>query len=159
MEDLKIAQELAEALSDIPEPFKHDAFRILLKYRLGIQALPQTTTHPTEAHAPAIATQGFPQFYRSLSPEPKMNPHRFAAVAFYYREYLKQMSVNQNDIVDTMQEAGLPPPKNFPRDIRLASDPRKRNSLLMSARDEKDGAPAWQLSKAGEDFLSAHLQS
>ena len=111
----------------------------------------------TDNHAPSVADLGFPEFYRNLAPEPKTNPQRFAAVALYHRECLKEPSVNQSEINDAMREAGLPPPKNFHRDIRAASD--KRNALLMPARDQKEGAAAWQLSKVGEDFLRSRLQS
>ena len=157
MDDVQIAKELAEALSEISEPFKHDAFRILLKYRLGIQVLPSRAVPVAVGHGPSVVGIVFPEFYRSLIPEPKTNPQRFAAVAFYYREYLNQMSVNQKDIVEAMQEAGLPPGKNFPRDLKSAL--ATRNALLIRARDQKDGASAWQLSKTGEDFVRSRLQS
>ena len=157
MEDVDIAKELAEGLTEVPEPFKHDAFRILLKYRLGMQSLPTQVSHATEARAPSDVHLGFPEFYRDLAPEPKTNPQRFAAVAFFFREHLSQRSVSHTDITDAMRSAGLPPAKNFSRDIRAASD--KRNALLIPAGDNKDGAAAWQLSKTGEDFLRGLLQN
>ena len=90
-----------------------------------------------------------------LDPEPKTNPQRFAAVAMHHRDYLRQSSVNRKDITEAMRQAGLPPPKNFARDMAAASG--KRNALLMTASDRKDGGLAWQLTKTGEDFLRARL--
>ena len=155
MEDVRIAKELAEAVHDgVPEPFKRDAFNILLKYRLGLQSPTIPSVQGAKAHM-LPEELGFPELYRLLAPEPRTNPQRFATIAFYYREYRKQSSVNQADIVDAMHEGGLPPPKNFSRDIRVASD--KRNALLMAAPDKKDNATAWQLSKTGEDFVRERL--
>lgn len=155
MEDVRIAKELASAVAEVPEPFRTEAFKVLLHYRLGlVTQLASAQQAPTTAQRPA-AMQNFAEFYRSLSPEPVSNPQRFAAVAYHYREHQSQPRVTRAEIINTMQEAGLPPPKNFSRDIKSATG--TRNALLMPSREKKDGELAWQPTKTGEDFIRERL--
>ena len=57
--------------------------------------------------------------------------------------------------MNTLAEAGLPPPKNFTRDMRIATS--SRNALLMSA-DAKEGKTAWRLTRTGRSFIEGRLK-
>lgn len=154
MDDVTVAKELAEIMDEVPETFRKDAFRVLLKYRLGMTRQRQKAGTSREAELTS-GDATFSEFYRMLEPEPNANPQRFAAVAYYFRESLGELSVTREELNDTMREAGLRPAGNFPRDIKEATG--RRNALLMPAREEKEGAPAWQLTRTGEEFIVERL--
>ncbi len=155
MEEVRIAKELADALTGFPESLKGEAFKILLQYRLGLAAqLPPSLQVDRRVGTPKIDGT-FSEFFKGLVPEPKSNPERFASVAYYCKEYKSQPSVTQSEIIDTMHGAGLPPPKNFSRDIKTATG--KRSALLMLAKEENGGVRAWQVTKTGEDFIRTRL--
>jgi len=150
-EQIKIAEELVDEIekSRLPEQYREVAFRTLLEYRLGTRAI---TVEPTKIPKfPAVTEEmSFSEFLNQIG-EPKTNPQKFAGVAFYYERFRQEGSVTQEDIVNTMTDAGLRAPANFPRDMRLATS--TKNALMMPSREPKNGASAWQLTRTGRQFI------
>lgn len=156
-EPIKIAEEIADEMekSLVPEQYRGVAFRILLEYRLG--------TRPVAAAS--IETPKFPGVTEEMSfsellnqiGELKTNPQKFAGVAFYYERFRQEGSVTQEDIINTMTDASLRAPANFPRDMRLATS--TKNALLMPSREPKNGASAWQLTRTGRTFIEQRLSA
>lgn len=147
-EPIGVALEIVNQVEQLPEQYRVDAFRVLLEYKLGIKAV--AVAQKVAPEFPAAAEQiSFSEFLNQLE-EPKTNPQRFAAVAYYYEKYRKENSVAQEDIVSAMREAGLRPPANLSRDIAIATS--TKNALLMQA-DPKGGVSAWQLTRTGRKFI------
>lgn len=148
---IKLAKEIAyqiEKEKDLPEKYKIETFKLLLQHGLGLGVGIAGKGVPS-----AIGVTGeeisFSEFLNQIE-EPRTNPQRFAAVAYFYETTRDEISVTQENIITTLTEAGLPPPKNFSRDMRTANS--TRNALLMSA-DPKDGNPSWRLTRTGRNFI------
>lgn len=139
----------------LSEQYKPEAFRILLERRLGMR--PATTRAIETPEVPEAVEEKptFGEYYGQLDPEPKNNPERFASVADYYERYMREKSVTQDEIVDTMADADLDPPQNLSRDMRKARSGRKP---LLRKAEVKNGLPAWQLTKTGRDFIKERLK-
>lgn len=152
-EPINIALEIVEQVKQLPEQYRTDAFRVLLEHRLGISLAAAEEKAAPEV-PPAAEEMSFSEFLNQLG-EPKTNPQRFAAVAFYYERHRRESGVTQEDIINSMMDAGLRASANFPRDMRTATS--AKNALLMSAREPKDGAPAWQLTRTGRTFIEQRL--
>jgi len=153
-EPINIALEIAKQVEQLPEQYRVDAFRVLLEHRLGIRpAEVQIETPGTHVVAEEIS---FSEFLNQVG-ELKTNQQRFAVVAYYYNRYRKESSVTQDDIINTISDAGLPPPKNFSRDMKAAMRPR--NPLLMETKQTKNGSHAWQLTRTGRMFIEQKLSA
>jgi len=150
---LEIILEIIEKVKSLPEQYRVDAFRILLDHQLKFEAgvIEEKSTGFTKFGEEI----SFSEFLIQLGAL-NTNMQRFAAVASYYERYRQQSSVTQEEIVNTMSDAGLRPPANFSRDMRLAAS--ARSALLMSAREPKNGAPAWQLTITGRSFIEQRIE-
>lgn len=153
-EPINVALEIAKQVEQLPEQYRVDAFRVLLEYRLGTRPVEMQIKTPG-VHIIAEETP-FSEFLNQIG-ELKTNQQRFAAVAYYYNRYRKESAVTEDNIVDSMMSAGLRPPANFSRDMRVATS--AKNALLMQAREPKDGAQAWQLTITGRNFIEAKLRT
>lgn len=158
MDDVKIAHDLTQEIDRVPEPYRMEAFKILLRARLGPSpGLRRDVKDPsatTNFRSPGIT---FSEFYGSLKPEPRGNPQRFAAVAYFHREHRGEPLVTQSDIRDSFGQAGLSRPKNFPRDVAMATG--RKLGLLMAAENRKDGQRAWALTRTGASWIASVLQN
>lgn len=154
-EPLDIALEIANQVEQLPEQYRAIAFRAFLEYRLGTRTgapvRVETSGLPVD-----IEEMSFSEFLNQLG-ELRKNPQRFAAAASYYERYRRESSVTQEEIIGTMTDAGLRPPANFPRDIRVATS--TRSALLMPSREPKNGQTAWQLTRTGRQFIERRLSS
>lgn len=157
-EPLKIAEEIADAIEEsrLPEQYRLIVFRAILEHRLGIR-----TAIPAQAKTPEPSLTAeelsFSEFLNQFGEQLRTNPQRFAAVASYYERYRRESSVTQEEIIGTMTDAGLRPPANFSRDIRVATS--TRSALLMPSREPKNGQTAWQLTRTGRQFIEKQLSS
>ena len=157
LEPVKIAKEIADQVdqSQLPEQYRVAAFRAILEHRLGIT--PAVAARMEAPGFPGAAEEmSFSEFLNQLG-ELRANPQRFAAVAFYYERHRGERSVTQENIINSMTDASLRSPANFTRDMRVAAS--ARNALLMQAREQKDGAPAWQLTRTGRTFIEQRLSA
>jgi len=155
-EPINIALEIVNQVEEqLPQRYQVEAFRVLLEHRLGIKAVAIAGKVAREFPV-AEEEMSFSEFLNQLG-ELQTNPQRFAAVASYYERYRRESSVNQDDIVNTMTDAGLRAPGNFSRDMRGATS--ARNALLMQARQRKDGSPAWQLTRTGRTFIEQRISA
>ncbi len=154
-EPINVALEIAKQVEQLPEQYRIGAFRALLEHQLAIKS---TAVARMEApkFAEGVEEMSFSEFLNQLG-ELRTNPQRFAAVASYYERHRRESSVTQEDIINSMTDAGLPAPANFARDMRVATS--ARNALLMRAREPKDGASAWQLTRTGRTFIEQRLKA
>jgi len=147
-ESIDIALEVANQVERLPEQYRVVAFRVLLEHSLGIR--------PAALHGPSITKvsvseeMSFSEFLNEFE-ELKINPQKFAAVAYYYELQRHENNVTQEEIIDSMIDAGIRPPANFPRDIRVATS--TKSALLMPSKEPKNGQAAWQLTRTGRQFL------
>lgn len=154
---LQLVTETANQLENeqqLPEKYKVEAFKLLLQHKLGLK--PVTNNQGIPVSSTSIDEEiTFSEFLNQIE-EPKTNPHRFAAIAYYFESSNKGVSITQDEIMATMAEAGLVTPKNFSRDIRSATT--SRQPLLMTA-ENKDGKPAWRLTRTGRSFIEQKIKN
>lgn len=152
-EPINVVLGIIKQVEQLPEQYRVEAFRVLLERRLGISLAAAAEKAAPEVPA-AAEEMSFSEFLNQLG-KLRTNPQRFAAVAFYYERHRGERSVTQEDIINSMTDAGLPAPANFARDMRVATS--ARNALLMLAREPKDGATAWQSTRTGRTFIEQRL--
>jgi len=152
-EPLDVALEITKQVEQLPEQYRIDAFKVLLEHRLRTGV---AITAPVRGYTVPVAGEiSFGEFLNQLE-ELKTNPQRFTAVAYYYAHHRQEDTVTQDDIVNSMVGAGVQPPKNFSRDMQVATS--AKNALLMRAREPKNGVPAWQLTRTGQKFIEQKLK-
>jgi len=152
-ETLKLAIEVANNVENqLPEKYKIEAFKLLLQHSLGLGV--GTGKGVTSAIGLTGMDTSFSEFFNQIE-EPKTNPQKFAAIAYYYEASRGESSITQENIMATITEAGLLTPKNFSRDMRTATS--SRNALLMSA-DPKEGSSAWRLTRTGRSFIEQRIK-
>lgn len=149
-EPINVALEIAKQVEQLPERYRDDAFKLILEDWLRVRR------GEAPKFAEVVEEISFSEFLNQLE-ELRTNPQRFAAVAFYYERHRGERSVTQENIINSMTDASLRSPANFTRDMRVAAS--ARNALLMQAREQKDGAPAWQLTRTGRTFIEQRLSA
>jgi len=103
-ESIDIALEVANQVERLPEQYRVVAFRVLLEHSLGIR--------PAALHGPSITKvsvseeMSFSEFLNEFE-ELKINPQKFAAVAYYYELQRHENNVTQEEIIDSMIDAGI----------------------------------------------------
>ncbi|MBN1161281.1 MAG: hypothetical protein JXA17_04990 [Dehalococcoidales bacterium] len=155
-EILKLAKEIANQIEKekgLPEKYQIETFKLILQNSLGI-GMGISGKKSTLPIGLIGDEKSFSEFLNQIE-EPKTNPQKFTAIAYYYEIYLKEISVSQENIITTMKEAGLLPPKNFTRDMNVATS--SKNALLMKA-DPKDGKTAWRLTRTGRSFIEGKIK-
>lgn len=153
-EPINVALEMAKQVEQLPEQYRVDAFRILLEHRLGVR--PPGVEIGAPGARVIVEELSFSEFLNQVG-ELKTNPQRFTAIAYYYDRYRKEKSVTEDNIVNSMMDAGLRAPANFSRDMRVATS--AKNALLMQAREPKDRVIAWQLTITGRQFIEEKLKA
>lgn len=147
-ESIDIALEVANQVERLPEQYRVVAFRVLLEHSMGIR--PAALRGPSITKISVSEEISFSEFLNEFE-ELKINPQKFAAIAYYYELQRQESSVTQEEIINTMIDAGLRPPANFPRDIRASTS--TKSALLMPSKEPKNGQSAWQLTRTGRQSL------
>ncbi|MEB3861120.1 MAG: hypothetical protein GSR84_02735 [Desulfurococcales archaeon] len=110
----------SEAVKNVPEEYRKDAFIETYKHLLSIYVQPRVTPREAPSSETIIDKLSLPEFINKLKREPKANKEWITVFAYYIKYYENNNFFDKKEIVEYFKQTGRKIPANISRDLKDA---------------------------------------